>query len=224
MKEWRIANNQQELDSILAAGDHAKVLTGYFQVRSGYVEARESSHVVAWESSHVVARESSHVEASGSSHVVARESSHVEASKYVSCVVGQNHSGQITGGIQINPDYSTPLKWLDYHGIKITKNKVILFKAVRNDYHSSHNFLYALNSNVAAPDWDNGEKECGGGLHVSPCPLTAKSFDSEATKFLAIEVNIKDIAIGPMPLQYPYKCKIKQGKVLYEVDQYGNKL
>ena len=45
----------------------------------GSVVARESSHVVAWESSHVVARESSHVVAWGNSSVEARESSHVVA-------------------------------------------------------------------------------------------------------------------------------------------------
>ncbi len=44
-----------------------------------YVEAWESSHVVARGSSHVVARGSSHVVARGSSHVEAWESSHVEA-------------------------------------------------------------------------------------------------------------------------------------------------
>ena len=45
----------------------------------------------------------------------------------------------------------------------------------------------------------------------------AKSFDSEATKSLACTVAVKDLAIGPMPLQYTQKIKARRILKIEEV-------
>jgi len=219
VNEWREAKDQAELDTILDANDYAIVRTGYFRATKGYVEARESSHVEARGSSHVVAWESSHVEARESSHVVARESSHVVASTYVSTVIGYEHRGKVKGGIQIRPDYSTPEKWLEYHGIKITHGNCVLYKAVHDDYRSVRGFLYQPGTKVEAPDWNGEDRECGGGLHLAACGAMAKSFDDKATKILACTVAVTDLALGPMPLQYP--SKIKARRILKIVESEG---
>ena len=155
--------------------------------------------------------------ARGSSHVEAWGSSHVEATKYVSCVIGHDHRGKVTGGVQIRPDYSTVEKWLEYHGVKVKRGRCVLYKAVRDNFKSSRGFLYKPGTEVAAPDWDGDARECGGGLHLSPCFEMAKSFDSEATKSLACTVAVKDLAIGPMPLQYTQKIKARRILKIEEV-------
>ncbi len=195
------ASTQAELDTIVAAGDIAIVRLGYFCVR---------------ESSHVVARGSSHVEAWGSSHVV--------ASKYVSVAIFQDKKGKVIGGIQIVPDYSTVKKWLDYQGVPVAKDRaVVLYKAVTDTFHSGHGFLYTPGTTTTAPDWDGEKRECGGGLHLCPSPAQAKVFHPEATKFLACTVAVEDLALGPMPLQYPNKIKARHIGKIVEVDYFtGN--
>jgi hypothetical protein len=234
MNTRREATTQAKFDAILNAKDIAIVRAGYWRAResshveawgsshveawdSSHVEARESSHVEAWGSSHVEAWDSSHVEARGSSHVEAWESSLVEATKYVSCVIGDDHRGKVTGGVQIRPDYSTVEKWLKYHGVKVSRGECVLYKAVRDDFKSARGFLYQPGTKVEAPDWDGDARECGGGLHLSPCFEMARDFDSEATKSLACTVAVKDLAIGPMPLQYPQKIKARRILKIEEV-------
>ena len=211
MNQRREATTQIEFDAILNAKDVPIVRTGYWKAReSAHVVARGSAHVEAWGSAHVEAWGSAHVEARGSAHVVARESAHVEATKYVSCVIGYDHRGRVVGGIQIRPDYSTPAKWLEYHGVKVSRGRCVLYKAVRDDFRSAYGFLYQPGTAVEAPDWDGEKRECGGGLHLSPCFLMAKSFDPYATKSLACTVAIKDLALGPLPLGYPEKIKARR--------------
>jgi hypothetical protein len=202
---------------------------------SSHVEARGSSHVVAWGSSHVEAWESSHVEAWGSSHVeawesshvVAWESSHVEArgsvqiravdavevttqSKFV--VVTQHHpAAQITGPAVIIPvaPIRTAEDWIVYYGAQSYAEDmaaVVLYKAVRDDYHSSHGFLYQPGTTPQAPDWDGGKAECGGGLHFCAHPLAALDFDSQATRFIACPVLITSVVVHKHA-QYPSKVK-----------------
>lgn len=70
----------------------------------------------------------------------------------------------------------------------------------------------------AAPDWDGGNRECGGGLHFSPHPRMTSEFHSEAKHFLACPVALADMAVHPDG-QYPQKCKAaKCCAPVYEVD------
>jgi hypothetical protein len=185
--------------------------------------ARESAHVVAWESAHVVARESAHVVAWGSAHVEARESAHVEASKWTSVRKMRSHSGLIEGGIVIvEPEIVTVEDWCAYHGVSVTNGVALLYKAVRDDYRSQYGFLYLPGSAVECTDWDGGAEECGGGLHFCPSPSTAFGFDNEATKSLACPVAIADMRAPKEGDQYPIKIKARctMGQIV-EVDRDG---
>ena len=200
---------------------------------SAHVVARESAHVEAWGSAHVEARESAHVvawgsahvEAWGSAHVVARESAHVEASQYVA-IHQHSETAQITGGVLIKvPKPTTPLDWCMFYGARIEGEVAILYKGVRDDYRSAHGMLYAPGTMPEAPDWDDGKKECGGGLHFTADPMTGKiQFDPDATRFVACPVALRDIIVHPNP-EYPFKVKARRvAAPIYEVDQYGTRV
>ena len=225
---------QAECDAALAAGNVPELIgDGWFEIRgSSYVVARESSDVVARGSSHVEARgsshveawESSHVEAWGSSHVEAWGSSHVVASKQVA-VHKHEKSVTVKGGVVIVVKTLTnPKEWCEFYGVKIEKGTAILFKAVRDDYRSAHEFLYQPGTTPAAPDWDGGKAECGGGLHFSPSPVHAMEFDSDAVRFVACPVKLSEIVVHKNA-SYPKKVKAPRVfKPIYEVNRYGEKI
>ena len=184
--------------------------------------ARDSAHVVARGSAHVVARESAHVEAWGSAHVEAWESAHVEASQYVA-IHRHSPAAVVIGGTVIEVKRpTTPIEWAAFYGATINGHVLTLYKAVRDDYRSSHGLLYQPGSTVEAPDWDAGGAECGGGLHFSPHPAMALEFDGEATRFLACPVALEDIRAPRQDDAYPHKLKAQRtcGPV-YEVDRTG---
>ncbi|MFO0919463.1 MAG: hypothetical protein U0872_14280 [Planctomycetaceae bacterium] len=56
---------------------------------------------------------------------------------------------------------------------------------------------YTPGSVPVAPDWDGGEKECGGGLHFSPHPVMTEEFISDPKRFCACPVLLSDIAVHP---------------------------
>jgi hypothetical protein len=201
---------------------------------SAHVEARGSAHVVARDSAHVEARDSAHVAAWGSAHVVARDSAHVEArdsahveaSRYVAVHQQPGHSGQITGGVVIAvPVPTTPAGWCAFRGVTVKDGVAVLYKAVRDDYRSSHGLLYAPGTAPEAPDWDGGEQECGGGLHVCASPLECLEFDPQATRYVACPVALADIR--PPRRDDSYHKKVKARRVcgpVVEVDRYGKPL
>jgi hypothetical protein len=163
-------------------------------IGDGWFEARNSSHVVAWDSS----------------HVEARDSSHVEAGPYVPVTKQRGHDGKLKGGVLIKiPRIKTPAEWCAFHGVKVARGVATLYKAVDDQYLSSRGFAYTPGSVPVAPDWDGGKAECGGGLHFCADPLTAKyRFMTNATKFLACPVRLKDIAVHA-DASYPEKVKAK---------------
>ena len=208
---------------------------------SSYVEAWESSHVEAWGSSHVVARGSSHVEAWESSHVVARGSSHVEAKGFVSLdafggtlnlsatchVFVHNKKSKIMGGIKTLAILTTPQDWCDYYGVEVKNGIAVLYKSVHSDFFNPQNrtIQYTPGTKPEAPDWDDGKKECGGGLHFSPCVAMAREFHKAPdAKYVACPVALKDMSVhfdGSMP----QKCKAKRVcKPLWEVNVDGEKI
>jgi hypothetical protein len=216
------------------------------------VEARESSQprVVAWGSSQprVVARGSSqpHVEARESSQprVEARESSQprVEAWGFVQISTKGSVSGtasanvavltdgaaKIKGGKQTVVSVSTPAEWCEYYGVVVRRGVAILYKAVNDDYTScqatpaGQKIAYAPGTKPVAPDWDGGARECGGGLHFSPTPAMARSFNENAVRFMACPVKLADISVH-WNGNYPEKCKARgvAGNGCYEVDEDG---
>jgi hypothetical protein len=236
---------QAECDAALAA-KKLPVLVGdaWFVIRgSSHVEAWGSSHVVAWGSSHVVAWGSSHVEARESSHVVAWGSSHVEAwgSSHVEAwgsshvvatpqVAIHQHStdSKIRGGVVIVVKMpKTPVEWCEFYGAKIENDHAILFKGVDDNFLSPRGGNYTPGTMPQAPDKDAPEyrgQECGGGLHFSPHPLMTLEYNSEAKRFVACPVKLKDIFVHPKA-QMPNKVKAPRVSLpCYEVDRYGKRI
>ncbi len=205
----RECRTQKELDAALQGAD-VPVLVGSGSFRVGgnaRVEAWGSSRVVAW----------------GSSHVVARGSSHVVAAKLVSVHI--HGSPSVSGGLQIPVVLPRNLaEWCDFYGATREDGIVLLYKGVRDDYRSGYGFLYAVGSTPVCPDWDGGERECGGGFHLCAHPSDALFFDGKATRFLACPVAEEDIAVHP-DAEYPSKVKVRRiCQPIYEVDRYGNRM
>ncbi|MEN6532151.1 MAG: hypothetical protein ABFD89_00715 [Bryobacteraceae bacterium] len=211
-----------------------------------HITARDSSqpHITAWGSSqpHITAWESSqpHIEARGSSrpHIEAWGSSqpHIEAWGYVQLsvfgaviakvsakcsVLIHGTKAKVKGGKQTRVVIRTPKDWCEYYGVKVVRGIATLYKALDADYKSPRAFAYLPGTTPAAPDWDGGKAECGGGLHFSPSPAMALEFYPGAVKFAACPVRLKDIAIHPDG-DYPRKCKASGiCKPIYEVDREG---
>ena len=125
------------------------------------------------------------------------------------------------------PPIVTAQDWITYYGAALSPTDpevVILYKAVRDDYHSAYGFLYAFGTMPQAPDWDGGRDECGGGLHFCSTPSAAHDFDNQATRFMACPIRVADIVIHQSP---SYPTKIKAPGVcapIWEVDRFGNPL
>src|SRR6266849_1780905 len=179
MSEIKVAT-QAELEAALKKVAAAKgvpdVQPAIILMRDGWFQIRGSAHVVARGSANVEARESAHVEAWGSAHV--------EATKFVAITKQVDHTGQIAGGVVIAVQRPTTVEdWCAFYGIPVTDGIAVLFKAVRDDYRSSHGLLYSPGTQPEAPDWDGGRDECGGGIHFSFHPSAARDFDQKATRF-----------------------------------------
>ena len=85
---------------------------------------------------------------------------------------------------------------------------------------SRYGTSYAPGSLPSAPDWNQGEGSCGGGLHLSPRPYLGLEFTHEVGRFVACPVRLEDIAIG----SGPYRNKVRAKAVcapVYEVDDNG---
>jgi len=77
------------------------------------------------------------------------------------------------------------------------EGKIILFKSVQPDtFLDFYTGKIKYEGVVECPDWDdNPELECGGGLHLSPTPELALSFNRGFV--LRCEVALEDIVIYP---------------------------
>jgi len=108
------------------------------------------------------------------------------------------------------------------YDVKTENNKLVLYKFVQKDYTDFYTgkIKYEIGTIVKCPDWDsNVDRECGGGLHVSPSIEFCKIFDnSEDGHALKVLVDLKDIIVHPNP-QYPYKIRCKQLEVLEEIEE-----
>jgi hypothetical protein len=188
---------------------------------SSTVTACGSSTVRAYDSSTVTAYGSSTVRAYGSSTVTAYGSSTVTASSHTAVHL---HSGRanITGGVLIDHtavDQSAPATWASYHGAQLAnEDTVTVYKAVRTDLRSGHGALYTIGAEVTCDDWRD-TNECGNGLHFSPSPAQALSYDFQATRFLECTVNLSDLR--PLTDSGTAKAKTRRAFVVREVDIAG---
>jgi hypothetical protein len=142
----------------------------------------------------------------------------VNAGPNVTVIVHGLRTKVVGGVVHQIPEIVTPTDWADFYGVPIVDGKqfkeelagaevVVLFKAVDDKWQANHNqFPYIPGTEPQAPDWDDGVKECGGGLHFSPQPFYARRFHSNATKFVGCPVRLADIVVHKEP-QYPDKTK-----------------
>ena len=240
---WRIRVAADFRASVVARGNSSVVAWGNSSVEAwgnSSIEARGNSSVVAWENSSVVARGNSSVVAWENSSVVARENSSVvargnvfvrlfsalkiKASAHV-VIMRHGKSRSPEGGRVLEANRpSTPTDWCDHYGVAVENGIATLYKAVDEDFSTdrarSVGISYAPGQAPVAPDWDGGERECGGGLHASPHPKMALEFNA-GKHFIACPVRLEDIAVHPDG-NYPQKVKFKGcAAPCYEVDRDG---
>ena len=202
-----------ENSSVVARGNSSVVARG-----NSSVEAWENSSVVARGNSSVVARGNSSVEAWENSSVVAWENSSVVAQDFALIAVLSatviikklmDYSIASLRGIKVKIEKkartATVVKTPAFikHNIKSfaercdsdKPNTVILYKSV--DKETKCDFrtgTIEYKGVVTCPDWDpSSDKECGNGLHLSPTPGMALSYNQG--HLLKCRVNLKDIAV-----------------------------
>jgi hypothetical protein len=116
------------------------------------------------------------------------------------------------GGFVSRKDISTPAKWCDFYGARVSGGVAILFKAVKQDFtppcHAGNGVVYTPGTSPVAPDWDGGKKECGGGLHFSPTIPATLKFHSDNPRWMACPVALADLVVHPDG-QYPEKVKAR---------------
>jgi len=103
------------------------------------------------------------------------------------------------------------------HGLALTKDTVLAFKAVRDNLVSAHGARYVPGTTVTAEDYDR-TLACGAGLHFSPSPREAHGYDHHATRYLACLVDRKTAIV------LEDKIKAQSCLVLYEVSIEGGRL
>jgi len=202
---------------------------------NSHVEARDNSHVEARDNSHVEARDNSHVDARDNSHVQARDNSHVQAwdnstgkilsdisflsvNHFAVVVCVQSEPKQIkkdkTGKIIKTKIFrQTKKTFCDiYKNNMIDDKTIILYKSVKSDNTDFYTGKIKYEGIVKCPDWNpDASLECGNGLHLSPTPEHALSYNKG--KIIGCKVKISDFVV------YPYnitKVRCKQVEVFSE--------
>ena len=220
MKEVKV-KTQAELDAVIKAGDLAICVEGSFSITdNATVEAWGNATVRAWGNATVRAGGNATVRAGDNATVRAvanvfiRLFSALKITASASVIVMRYDDGKckVNGGKIIETGKpKTPAQWCIHHGIEIKKGQrtVLLYKALNINFKANHNdFDYTPGTTPIATDWDDGHAECGGGLHFSPTPFQALSFNPEAKRFVACPVDLKDIVVHPDG-DYPEKIKAK---------------
>lgn len=103
------------------------------------------------------------------------------------------------------------------HQLAADKAAITAFKAVGEDLRSRHGMAYIPGATVTAPDYAR-TLDCGAGLHFSPTPAMARSYDRTATRFLACAVDRATAVV------LNDKIKAASCVVLHEVDSNGQRL
>jgi hypothetical protein len=183
------------------------------------VDAGDAVTVEALEAANVTARGTASVAAFGATIVRAGGRAEVEATPGVT-VVRHGAGGVVAGagGAESTTRPATPAEWCAYYGVDVTEGVATLFKAVEEDFRSYHGGSYEPGSEPAASDWDGGERECGGGLHLSPRPLFGLLHPDDAARFVACPVRLDDMVVHP---DGRYRDKVKARAVCAPVYEVG---
>ena len=194
--------------SVIARGNSSVVAWEYSSV-----VAWEYSSVVAWEYSSVEAWGNSSVEARGNSSVVARGNTQVNQKSAFSKIT-------ISGNARIVYDPKTTNDYIDFYGIKHTKTRATLYKAVHkidgryvSDYDKS--FTYEIGKIIKTEVDPDTSERCGRGIHLSHLNW-ALGFGSEWDDLAILEVTtrMEDIVC---PENTDGKVRTSRVKVIREV-------
>ena len=119
--------------------------------------------------------------------------------------------------------------WLQREEIEKTDN-IILYKKVSKDFKTQENtineILWKIGSVVEHPYWNPKKEECGKGkFHACSRAFFCDQFRNEnGDKYIAIEIDLKDIYVWEDNPEYQHKVAFKKGKVLYECDINGKNI
>jgi hypothetical protein len=215
----------------LARGNSSVVARGNSSVvarENSSVEARGNSSVEARGNSSVVARENSFVEARGNSSVEAWGNSSIKIfSEY--CNIKKALQESVIICIDCKPKlpkhkniiYSktatyTKKDFAEAYSEQVKDGVITLYKSVNPetecDFYTGK-IKYADGETVICPDWNPDKNiQCGGGLHLSPSPSLAKSYNNGLVK--KCEVNLKDLVVFPTDIT---KVRCKKVKVIGKI-------
>jgi hypothetical protein len=106
--------------------------------------------------------------------------------------------------------------FVDIYGLTIEDRSVILYKTVSKetgcDFRTGQIKYEGI---VTCPEFDpSADRECGGGLHLSPTPEQAIGFADGPYKLLKCKVKLKDIVVNGKNIE---KVRCRQVEVLGEV-------
>ena len=213
-----------ENSSVVAWENSSVVARGNSSVEArenSSVEARGNSRVVAWGNSSVAARGNSSVEAWENSRVVAWGNSSVEARGNVQIVKMSSFTKLKTSGkSRVVEMPKSVIEFLDFYGIRHTKTKAIMYKAVRktnNGYVSDYDnsFCYEIGKIKKETCDNNVFNVCSNGIHISHLNW-ALSFgrDWKDLAILEVESKISDIVL---PVESDGEVRTCQIKVLREL-------
>ncbi|OPY81420.1 MAG: Inner membrane transport protein YajR [Syntrophorhabdus sp. PtaU1.Bin153] len=188
--------------------------TGALQHReSSCVVARESSHVEARESSHVVAAMNASVKVQNSNVIIDQITQQAVAICMEQCTIKKrDKTAQVIVCPRVKYDIASFAGI--YKSNLLNKSKIILYKSVNPetlcDYCTGK---IKYEGTVICPDFDpDPERQCGGGLHLSPTPELALNYHNG--KVLKCEVALKDIVVHGSDIT---KVRCRKIKVLGEI-------
>jgi hypothetical protein len=194
---------------------------------SATVRAWDSATVEAWGSATVRAWGSATVEAWGACQVIVRGLAKVLASAFVAVTI-LSAQAKVDGGIQITPpDTTTGAAWCEFYGVPVTEGVAVLYKAVQDDWRGTMKttVTYRPGEIPAAPDWDGGKAECGGGLHFFAHPWEGSKWCDGYKHILACPVKVNELSAKGQSAQYPDKVKAPRVcEPVFEVDVDGKRI
>ena len=121
--------------------------------------------------------------------------------------------------INVNTSYLKRFK------INIENENIILYKKVSNEFKTqektSNETIWTVGTEIEHPNWNPLNGECGEGkFHACAKPFWCDVFrQNKKDKYIAIQVNIKDIHEWKDNPSYPQKIGFRKGKILSEVSR-----
>ena len=177
---------------------------------------RENSQATLWGNSQVKAAfENSNIKAF-SSNVIILRLKHQSTLICQNCDAGVQEKDNTANIIITKTMQHTKQTFLDIYKDSMTANSIILYKSVNPDTLCDfYTGKIKYEGTVICPDWeDNEQRECGGGLHLSPTPELALFYNKG--KVLKCKVNIEDFVVYSQNIS---KVRCKKVKVLGEGDK-----